>query len=85
MDKLSLFLGTLTNTPYIYSLLIADLILRGLALYKSAQKQQKIWFISLLILNTLGIFPLVYLVFQKIVERKMKTAQVSKKKPKIKK
>lgn len=72
-------------TPYIYVLLIADLILRGLALYKSAQKQQKIWFISLLILNTLGIFPLVYLIFQKIVERKMKTAQVSKKKLKIRK
>lgn len=59
--------------PYIYALLIADLILRGLALYKSAQKQQKIWFIALLVLNTVGIFPLVYLIFQKIIESKHKT------------
>lgn len=61
MDKLSLFLGAPANTPYIYSLLIADLILRGLALYKSAQKGQRVWFIFLLIVNSLGLLPLVYL------------------------
>jgi len=85
MDKIPLFLEAFANTPYIYALLIANLILRGLALYKSARKEHKIWFISLLILNTAGILPIVYLILQNIAASKVKTIPVSKNKPKIKK
>lgn len=44
-------------------LLIVDLALRGIALYKSARRGQKAWFIALLIVNSLGILPAVYLVW----------------------
>lgn len=44
--------------------LIFDLILKGFALYKSARNEQKAWFIALLIVNSLGILPLVYLILQ---------------------
>jgi hypothetical protein len=40
---------------------IVDLILKGFALWRSAQRCQKGWFIFLLILNTAGILPLIYL------------------------
>ncbi len=65
MNNFSVFLSSPFNQPYVYALLVADLILRGLALYKSARQEQKIWFIALLIVNTLGVLPLVYLVLQK--------------------
>lgn len=44
-------------------LLIVDLVLRGIALYKSARRGQKAWFIALLIVNSLGILPAIYLVW----------------------
>jgi hypothetical protein len=44
-------------------ILIWDLIWRGLALWKAGRHNQKIWFIFLLILNSLGILPVVYLLF----------------------
>ena len=42
-------------------LAIWSLIWKGLALYKSAQKGQKIWFIIMLIANTVGILEIIYL------------------------
>ena len=65
MNNLSLFLAFPANRPLIIILMVADLILRGLALYKSAQKEQKFWFIALLIVNSVGILPLIYLLLEK--------------------
>lgn len=42
-------------------LLAWDLVWRGLALWRSARWQQKGWFVALLILNTAGILPIIYL------------------------
>ncbi len=42
---------------------IFDLIFRGIALWKSAKNSQKNWFIALLIINSVGILPLIYLKF----------------------
>lgn len=44
-----------------------DLILRGFALWKSARKNQNVWFIALLLVNSVGILPLIYLVFNREV------------------
>lgn len=41
--------------------LIFDLTLRGYALWFSAGRKQKYWFIALLIVNSLGILPIIYL------------------------
>ena len=38
------------------------LVVKGMALWDSAIKRKKCWFIALLILNTLGILPLIYLI-----------------------
>ncbi|OGD69740.1 hypothetical protein A3A84_01045 [Candidatus Collierbacteria bacterium RIFCSPLOWO2_01_FULL_50_23] len=61
MEKYSLFLASQANQPYFYILLLADLVLRGFALWRSARKEQKVWFIALLLVNSMGILPLVYL------------------------
>lgn len=44
---------------------ILDLILRGYGLWKSARKGQNIWFIALLMINSMGILPIIYLVFNR--------------------
>lgn len=44
-------------------LVIWDLVWRGLALWRSAQEKKQYWFIAMLVLNTAGILPLVYLIF----------------------
>ncbi|KKS31691.1 hypothetical protein A2380_03725 [candidate division WWE3 bacterium RIFOXYB1_FULL_43_24] len=64
-------LEAITQNPYIfYPLILWDLVLRGLALWKSAQKNQKYWFVALLVVNSVGILPLIYLVVEKIKNRK---------------
>ncbi|MDD2547972.1 MAG: DUF5652 family protein [Candidatus Pacebacteria bacterium] len=42
-------------------LAIFDLIVRGIALWHSAQRKEKKWFVCLFIFNTVGILPLIYL------------------------
>lgn len=53
----------------LFSLLIPfavfDLILRGFALWKSAKKDQNVWFVALLIVNSMGILPLIYLILNR--------------------
>jgi hypothetical protein len=47
-----------------------DLILKGISLWKTAKAGQKGWFVALLIINSVGILPLIYLVFfQKKVKK----------------
>lgn len=51
-------------------LLLLDLVLRGYALWKSAQKGQKVWFIALLIINSVGILPAIYLLIDHFSKKK---------------
>ena len=44
-------------------LLIWEIIWKGFALWNAAQHKHMYWFIALLIINTVGILPIVYLVF----------------------
>jgi len=46
-------------------LAIWELIWKGFALWKAAQNKEKGWFIAILILNTAGILPIIYLLMQK--------------------
>lgn len=50
---------------WIWPLLIIDLVLKGFALWKSAKNNQQAWFVVLLILNTAGILPAIYLLINK--------------------
>lgn len=52
-------------------LILWDVIWRGLALWKSARNGQVYWFIILLLVNSLGILPIVYIkFFQKTTKAK---------------
>ena len=40
-----------------------DIVWKGLALWKSGRNNQNYWFIAILVLNTAGILPIIYLLF----------------------
>lgn len=42
---------------------IWDMIWKGIALWKSSKNNQLIWFVVLIILNTAGILPIIYILF----------------------
>lgn len=48
---------------WLIPLTIWELIWKGIALWKSAKHHQLKWFVAILILNTAGILPIVYLKF----------------------
>ncbi|HBQ25469.1 MAG TPA: hypothetical protein DD791_03660 [Syntrophomonas sp.] len=52
----------LTNPMIMYPLLIWSVFWKGLALWRSARMNHKGWFIALLIINTVGIFEIVYII-----------------------
>jgi hypothetical protein len=55
----------LQTTPQYMSLILIlilwELVWKGIALWKAAKESQKYWFIAILILNTLGILPILYI------------------------
>jgi len=50
--------------------LVWSLIWKGLALWRAARRQEKVWYVILLVLNTVGIAEIIYL----IVTREKKKA-----------
>jgi len=48
---------------WIIPLVIWELVWKGIALWHSARNSQKWWFFAILILNTVGLLPIIYLVF----------------------
>ena len=46
-------------------LLLWELVWKGIALWKAARESQKYWFIAILILNTVGVLPIIYIFFIK--------------------
>ncbi len=54
----------LLNNPLALFLLIVWILpWKGVALWKSARNEQKWWFISLLVFNTLAILPIIYIFY----------------------
>lgn len=47
----------------LFVLAIVDLALRGWALWRAARMNRQWWFIALLVVNSMGIFPALFLVF----------------------
>ena len=47
------------------TILAVILLVKGLALYKAARKESIVWFWVILVFNTLGILPLLYLIFSR--------------------
>ncbi|MFH1972971.1 MAG: DUF5652 family protein [archaeon] len=62
-----------------------ELVWKGIALWKCGRHNQLTWFILILILNTVGILPIVYLLFfQKKDKRVLSGIKVNKKSTKRK-
>jgi len=59
------FFGPVANFPVIFFLVLViwSLFWKGLGLWQSARGGQKYWFVAILILNTVGVLPIVYLAF----------------------
>lgn len=45
------------------AIFVIDYVLKAVALWIAARKGSKVWFVMLLILNTLGILPLFYIFY----------------------
>jgi len=91
-QELANSLGISISSLIFFTGLIAiwTLVWKGLALWKSAGKKQPIWFVILLVVNTLGILEILYLfIFSKMgknkKEKKKKTNSKSKSKSKSQK
>ena len=55
--------STLNNYWILIPFIIWTLIWKGIALWKSARRSEMIWFIALLVINTLGILEIIYIFF----------------------
>lgn len=55
------------NNPRVLSVLtvlaIWSLIWKGIALWKAARKTDKVWYVALLVVNTVGILEILYIYF----------------------
>jgi hypothetical protein len=69
---------------WIYPLLLWSIIWKGISLWKCGRQNQLYWFIALLIFNTAGILPIIYLLFfqKKSKVKKVKTKTKTKKRKK---
>lgn len=56
---------------------IWDVIWKGLALWQAAQHKQRNWFIAIIIVNSVGILPMVYLKFFQTKAKIKKTTRKS--------
>lgn len=65
----------LMNPVVLIILVIWSVIWKGMALWKSSRQNQLTWFIFILILNTAGILPIIYLAF---FQKSKKTAKKKK-------
>ncbi len=50
---------------FVGPLALLDLVLKGFALWRAAKRGQQVWFIALLVVNSLGILPAIYLLLNK--------------------
>ena len=53
----------LTLPAWIYPIIVWTAIWKGIALWKAGRHNQPAWFVVMLILNTVGILPIIYLAF----------------------
>ena len=51
------------NNPLFYLVIAWAVIWKGIALWHAARNKQLVWYIALLIVNTVGILEIVYLIF----------------------
>ncbi|MBS3143792.1 hypothetical protein J4446_02880 [Candidatus Woesearchaeota archaeon] len=60
------------NSPWIYLIIIWDVVWKGVALWKSARNRHLVWFVFILIVNSVGILPIIYLLIHGKKEKNKK-------------
>ncbi|MBI4454229.1 hypothetical protein HY636_06305 [Candidatus Woesearchaeota archaeon] len=62
---MELLLGQITTTMLLLliPLIIWEAVWKGIGLWKSARNNQLVWFIAILVINSVGILPIIYLLF----------------------
>jgi hypothetical protein len=53
-------LNTMFQGPVFYLIVVWSLIWKGLALWRAAKNDSKVWYVALLVLNTVGILEILY-------------------------
>ena len=71
-ESLSLYLRA---HPWLILILIIVITLKGLAMWQSARRGQKIWFVALLIVNTVGLLEIIYLAYYYFKNKRKNTLQ----------
>lgn len=67
------FLINILHSPLLPILLGWEIVWKSIALWKAARNNQLYWYIAVVILNTVGILPIIYILFfQKEKDRKEK-------------
>lgn len=51
------------SSPYIIFAIIWEIIWKSIAMWKAARHNQIVWYVAIVILNTVGILPIVYILF----------------------
>ena len=51
--------------PILLAIALWDLVWKSLALWHAARKGAKVWFVILLVVNSIGILPIIYLFMSK--------------------
>lgn len=51
--------------PVVTLLMIFDLVMKVIAMWKAARNNHLVWFVCIAIFNTIGILPIVYLILHK--------------------
>jgi hypothetical protein len=57
------FLVELLSSPYIIFFIIWEGVWKSIAMWKSARHNQLFWFVAAAIFNTVGILPIIYILF----------------------
>ncbi|HLD51127.1 hypothetical protein A3K34_01605 [candidate division WWE3 bacterium RIFOXYC1_FULL_40_10] len=67
MNSLAIYL----QNPYvIMGLVIWEMTWKGISLWVSARNNHKYWYAAILVVNSIGILPIVYLIIQRLKLRK---------------
>lgn len=62
MDMYQLYQQPMWLLLILLGIILWDLIWRGIALWYAALNRQKGWFIAILLINSIGILPIIYLI-----------------------
>jgi len=70
------------NPALLFVLIVWTVIWKGLALWKASHRESPVWFVVLLVVNTLGILEILYLFIFSEMKAKRKTEKAESKKRK---